>query len=81
MPEIAFSMIQKFELHDNFSKLISKVLSMSGSMSELKSVSIQLDYRYKLGCVVKMVVDSILPHAESGPNDHRKDAPQFSPKS
>ena len=22
-----------------------------------------------------MVVDSILPHAESGPNDHRKDAP------
>ena len=24
-----------------------------------------------------MVVDSILPHAESGPNDHRKDAHQF----
>ena len=32
---------------------------------------------YKLGCVVRMVVDSILPHAESGPNDHRKDAPPF----
>ena len=32
----------------------------------------------KLGCVVRMVVDPILPHAESGPNDHRKDAPPFS---
>ena len=31
----------------------------------------------KLGCVVRMAVDSILPHAESGPNDHRKDAHQF----
>ena len=31
----------------------------------------------KLGCVVRMVVDSILPHAESGPNDQRKDAPPF----
>ena len=31
----------------------------------------------KLGCVVRMVVDSMLPHAESRPNDHRKDAPLF----
>ena len=31
----------------------------------------------KLGCVVRMVVGSILPHAECGPNDHRKDAPPF----
>ena len=31
----------------------------------------------KLGCVVRMVVHSILPHAECGPNDHRKDAPPF----
>ena len=31
----------------------------------------------KLGCVVKMVVDSILPHAESGLNGHRKDASPF----
>jgi len=29
----------------------------------------------KLGYVVRMVVDSILPHAECGQNDHRKDAP------
>ena len=26
-----------------------------------------------------MVVDSILPHEKSGPNDHRKDAPRFNP--
>ena len=32
----------------------------------------------KLGCVVRIVVDSLLPHAECGPNDHRKDAPPFS---
>ena len=31
----------------------------------------------KLAHVVRMVVDSILPHAEIGPNDHRKDAPPF----
>ena len=31
----------------------------------------------KLRCVVRMVVDSILPHAENGPNDHPKDAPPF----
>ena len=34
----------------------------------------------KLGCVVRMAVDSILPHVESGPNDHRKEAPQFTKK-
>ena len=27
--------------------------------------------------MVRMVVDSVLPHAESGPNDHRKDALPF----
>ena len=79
--EISFSIILKFELHDSVSKSIFKVLSMFRSMSvpvfELKLVSIQVDYRYKLGCVVRMVIDSILPHAESGPNDHRKDAPPF----
>ena len=32
---------------------------------------------YTLGCVVRMVVDSVLPHAESGSNDHRKDGPPF----
>ena len=32
---------------------------------------------HKLGCVVTIVVDSILPHAESGPTDHQKDAPRL----
>ena len=32
---------------------------------------------HKLGCVVRMVVESILPHAKFEPNDHRKDAPLF----
>jgi len=27
--------------------------------------------------MVRMAVASILPHAESGPNDHRKDAPRL----
>ena len=31
----------------------------------------------ELGCVIRMVVDSILPHAESGPIDHQKDAPVY----
>jgi len=31
----------------------------------------------KLGCVVRMGIYSILPHAKSGPNDHRKYAPPF----
>ena len=36
--------------------------------------------RNKIGRVVKMVVDSILLHAECRTNDHRKDAPAFSNK-
>ena len=32
----------------------------------------------KLGYVVRMVVVSVLPHAEVAQNDHRKDATQFS---
>ena len=31
----------------------------------------------KLGCVVRMIVDSLLPHAEFGQNDHRKHASPF----
>ena len=44
-------------------------------------INSDLDFCYvlcnKLGCVVRTVVDSILPHAECGPNNHRKDAPPF----
>ena len=32
---------------------------------------------HKVGCVFAMVVVSILPQAEFGPNDHRQDAPHF----
>ena len=31
----------------------------------------------EVGCVVVVVIVSILPHAEIGPNDHRQDAPHF----
>ena len=31
----------------------------------------------KVGCVLPMVVASILLHAEFGPNDHREEAPHF----
>ena len=43
-----------------------------------RTVFLTMGYKgYKLGCVVRMVVDSLLSHPENGPNDHRKDAPQF----
>ena len=41
------------------------------------STLIERSLQYKLGCVVRMVVYSVLPHAKSGPNDHRKDAPRL----
>ena len=31
----------------------------------------------KMGCVFTMVVVSILPHVEFGPNDHREEAPSL----
>ena len=31
----------------------------------------------KVGCIFPMVVVSILPQAEFGPNDHQEDAPYF----
>ena len=36
------------------------------------------DTSTKLGCVVRMVIDSLLSHAASEPNDNRKDAPLLS---
>ena len=41
------------------------------------SVKIRLTKAYKMGCVFAMVVVSILPHAEFGPNDYQEDAPHF----
>ena len=34
-------------------------------------------FSFKVGCVFRMVVVSILPHAEIGPNDYREDALHF----
>ena len=34
-------------------------------------------YDCEAGVVVRMVVDSLLPHAKFEPNDHRKNAPPF----
>ena len=31
----------------------------------------------KVGCVIPMIVVSILPHAEYGSNDYQEDAPHF----
>ena len=36
-----------------------------------------VDPENKVGCVFPMVVVSILPHTEFGPNDHREDASHF----
>ena len=54
--------------------LHSHVLS---SLLRLSITSFRKPDLVKLGCVERMVVDSILPHAECGPNDHRKDAPRL----
>ena len=32
---------------------------------------------HKVGCVFPMIIVSILPQAEIGPNDHREDASHF----
>ena len=46
----------------------------------LQGAAIKSKHYDKLGCVERMVVDSKLPRAEFGPNDHRKDAPSFRPR-
>ena len=67
----------------NFDKISSKLINMSKVCSFVHFSghnwgNLEISSSHKLGCVVRMVVDSILPHAECGPNDHRKDAPPFS---
>ena len=64
-----------------FKQIWHRLISMSCLLPVLMSYQHRRTCRKvifaKLGCVVRMVVDFILPHAESGPNDHRKGAPQF----
>ena len=43
----------------------------------IKGFKLRKSASAKVGCVFPMVVVSILPHAEFGPNDHREDAPHF----
>ena len=43
----------------------------------LYSVFEPQDFGCKVGCVFPMVVVSIQPHLEFGPNDHRDDTPHF----
>ena len=51
---------------------LTRVSKSRFSLTEL------LDLRsFKVGCVLPMVVVSILPQAEFGPNDHRVDVPHF----
>ena len=58
-------------------KLIqSTILDFTGKFIHITGKFIHIS-SYKQGCVVRMVVDSILLRSESGPNDHRKDAPLF----
>ena len=40
-----------------------------------------LFHLYKVGCVFPMVIVTILPHAEFGPNDHREKASHFTKSS
>ena len=54
-----------------------KIYGFSENLLLVNLFGILLVSLSKLGCVVRMVVDSILLHAESGPNDHQKDAPLF----
>ena len=59
-----------------------KILYKAAKISAQEALKKQLENKWKfesfiiyckLGCMVRMIVDSLLPHAESGPNDHRKD--------
>ena len=59
----------RFSLNDYFNS--PTLWSHRNSLSGVESFGI------KLGCVVRMVVDSILLRAEFRPNDHRKDAPRL----
>jgi len=48
----------------------------SGGQGKVHKLALRLPDKVEF--VVPMIVVSILPHAEFGPNDHREDAPHFS---
>ena len=47
------------------------------STNQIATREQQFDNSYKVGRIFPMVVVSIRPYAEFGPNDHREDAPHF----
>ena len=49
----------------------------SGSVLSSQAGFQVLVFYSKLGCVVRMVIDSVLPCSECRPNDYRKDASPF----
>ena len=65
-----------FDQLTSFVTLLLKKISENGTslaLNEDNSVSLFFD---TVGCVFPIVVVSILPHAEFGPNYHRVDAPR-----
>ena len=70
--------------HQNNPKVVISCLRWCHEIILLKKHSKRLEkYRVptleftKVGCIFLMVVVSILPHTEFGPNDHREDVPHF----
>ena len=60
-------------------KRVDKTYNVAADMIDLLWVpdTFFIDEIGKVGCVFPMVVVSILPNAEIGPNDHGEDAPHF----
>ena len=74
-----------FQEYPGPSQRVKKTLKVEKQSVSLKENGIQLnltvidtpgfgDSVSKVGCVFPIVVVSILPHAEFGPNEHREDA-------
>ena len=50
---------------------------LPAGFSKLRLRTLKRQFQTKVGCVVPMVIVSILLHAEFGPNDHREHASHF----
>ena len=71
IPRVADADISKSTFTLRFAIIIIWCMSYAGLDSK---IDIGYYGYHKLGCAVREVVDSLLPHSEFGPNDHRKDA-------
>ena len=82
--EMVQSAIDDANMNIKKNNLENCIFECGKAENRMRDISIEVskvNYYCKVGCVVRMVVDSILLHAECGPNDHRKDAPPFNGKS